>query len=1523
MARRERQISKRVNFFDGQRVTESDLDSEQLHKITSISEGNIDFHGSGVVKNSPFEEIILLNTSLPNSYITGAIANPSKDEIEAGNYDGKGITLDRQPSDANNGSRLTFEMNEVDIAGRNHPKIMILGWAFDGTGSSGELVAEFIEFKENEVKLSKYYYTKVVAIFFNNFSGGTGRTALSPSKISLDLTSSGGYLVVKEADPMSVFSYTTMSFQNESPNVDMRDFITSDITKTIQDEIEEALGASQSISDLYVELGGRESISFNQDGSTSIAYGQKFLSRSNNIQKIDLLLSVEEDSTAVSGHEFDWSGELVIAIYALATETKCATDSVPDDLINFDPETTPIIEMSYGQQDLEDLGYIFDDSPQKVSFNFSGTLIADPNIDPSIEEDKYYALLVSRSGDNRTGTINLEKGYDKVYKKGEDNVPLTTVEQYAKQESKFFEFDPALDRYSDDSNSSLWYEIHSNGIEVVNGTAYSDDGLAITIEKTEEFVGGSLISKFERNIPLATVAEGSRNYVILTRADEFITPHTHPRTGNRVFTRIKDAPSVSVVDSTGLADVIEDTIPIILARVTDKNVRDAQAITGTFTRPGEVDIDTILIVNPSNEILNSNLINRIITPDTGCHCNSNYRIVDVICSKVKTGDLDRDGKLTNSDITELLDIVGNTINSDTTERSIIGGTLDLSDFLLADLNADETVDGTDIELLEDAIDGYVNFAAGEEQTLLYLILENILESDDNPVIVETRNVSGITTSGTNTMSFLAPTEDVPLTIRVGDAIEIKSGSLDAGNYIISNKSISGDNLTVTLTVTDTSGSTVTFIGDVGFDVIITSSSDINIYADNPGLIDIPFAGTNYEISFIEAPFESRFVDVCDLRRFVPIRFIEEIQQNNCLCTEDGCVSEDTCDPIYKTQTYVPGDIYLPSGELLSSPGIPYHGDFEYTTITVPIPPGTITDCGINLYTNFVKAEDHSCKTASGYTAMKFSDGTYVGCGDSGSDTDITKGRVKFTSAIASLYVDALVDGYSVDGYADTEATVENSEIITENFVDYTYDGFSTWTFDPSNDLSITSISNPAGSNQPAVFGLTTSTNTAPKFGKLNIPSAADNFADDFIIDFKATRTAWPHSSLTSGSVIFGSELVITNPDGSSALLFLGWKSQGGTSAASLVFTGNIKNPVGVTISTFDYSIDAPESIGTEVLFRLRRVNDVVFAYYAIPDSISQVTFPFGQYTRIGSNPSIQPGSGTATLNLSILQVSAPNAGVSFFGRISEAIIRSEYSSNTAPTISPIGRSFITKEIDRAAFTFPLNISSRTNLVSATLTLTSQTTGTITDTFNVIPLDILNADNLGGIYNYPTNQDTSLIASFVPGAIVSGGDIEVDLTSMFLSFLSETSHLPGYLKGIIVEPDISATSTFDVSTTADLVIGYEDITTGVVFKVGISIDPTTGIATLNTRNILYDSLIEENRTVVKFGVFLKKAGFANDDVSITIDELTKIGVGTCQDEDVLDDSDECYFIVGSTGVAGTGTAVGTFVQGPFPCIYLLP
>ena len=1171
--------------------------------------------------------------------------------------------------------------------------------------------------------------------------------------------------------------------------------------------------------------------------------------------------------------------------------------------------------MSYSQLDLESLGYKLDGTPRLIDFDLSETLIADPNIDPSISAGDYYTILVRRRGDNRTGTVLLEKGYDKKDRKTDNGQDLTVQERFGKQTSRYIEYDSVNKVYVDDPSASLWFEIHSNTVEVTDGAAYTEDGLLVTLPKTEDYVGDSKISFFKRDIPLKTVSEGVTNLVVLNREDNFVSPGTHPRTGNFVYTRIEDSPSIFCMTTTEWDSIDDENPPILLAKTVDNNVRDAQEITGVFDKPGYIFGDRLIFINPSSELLNSNLINRVITPDTDCQCNSRYRIIDVKCSVQKSGDLDSDGEITSNDILQLLNVVGNTINTETTERKILGGELDILDFVKADLNNDKTVDGSDIEILEDALDGYVNFTVEEEFKVLTLYLENILEESDYPVIFTDAASSGASLAGTDTITLTTLTDNEALAIRVGDHVTIPSASTDAGTYVVYSKTVGSTGLDVTLSVNASDGTSVSFAGSSSFNASVKSATRVNTFADNLTLLDVPYVNKNWKISYISSSHEQRFLDTCDLRRYVETNFIEEYKES-CVCIETDCETEEECSPVYKNQKVLPNDLYIPSGEIYKEPGVPYHGDIEYVNVSIPLPPGSIEDCEIDLYNNFIKAKSGTCLTASGYPAMKFSDGTYVGCQDTATGTDLTKNRVKISQAIASLYVDSLIDGYATDGYADETEIFSVKEMISDKFVNHSYTSFeSPWT--KSILGTGFSATTPAGPNQPAVFDMTTLNTSSDRYAKIIYPSSISDLKDNFIIDFSASREVWQTGQITFGEVAWFATLNIANADGSSAELKVGWKEKSGV-GLKIFYSGKIKNSINVVISDFEYTTDSPDHIGDNVSFRLRRTNEAVFAFYHDPTSIDPTTNPTGQLIRIGSTPSVHPGSGDAEINFEIMQSGSPDVNKTYGVKLHDLSLNYSHSStdSSASTSITVGRDSNNFQMDRATLSFPFSLNQRTSIVSAKMSFVAADTISSTDSFNIIPLDIINADNIGTIIDYPVAKDVSYMSTFKPGSVASGSKFDVDVTAMASYFLSRTGHLPGFYKAVMIEPSTSASTSFSVTSNIDFSISYEDLTTGVIFKIGASLDAKTGIVSLKTKNVLYDSLNSENRTVLNFGVYLKKSGFKNNDLEINIKDLKRIGVGTCVEEAGFVQDELCFFIAGST-------ATGTFVQGPFPCQFHLP
>lgn len=1509
----------RVNFFDGQRVTESDLDTEQIYHRNLFSNAILDFHQSGIVRDRVFESTILLDTSMPSAFSEGT--NPSDLKIKAGSFDGSAISVDRQPTDREFGNRLEVEAFGLNIGGRTRAKILILGTRFCSTIPNGELVTEVLEFDKNDIKLTKNFYTRVIAVFFNNFSGGSGKTEYSAFAESENTLGSGGKFVIRESEPLKVFAKTDLVNYSDSPNYDLATFITSSTSLSIGDEIQLALGSSYSFNDLYFELSAARSFLFEPNANATISYGQKFLAVSDNIQRVDLLLYVPANEAAPAGSEYDFSGELVISIHPLLENIKCITDPSPQNLLDFDPDSSPLVEVSYSQEDLADMGIVLRDTPTLVSIDFASSLIADPNIEPSLVAGKYYALMITRRADNSTGTIGVPAGFYRPTRKVSNGQILTPEEQFGRQNHRLIEFDPNKDSFVDYHDLSMWLKIHSDSVEITDGQAYSSDGFPISVPKVLDYVGSTKIPFYLNNINLTSVSEGSRNYIALYREDNFTDPATHPRTGNFVNTKIEDSPVIGVLSSDDLADQIEDS-PLLLARVTDENVREAQDITGIADKPGIIYRNYALFINPSSEMLNSNLVGRVFTPDLDCDCNSSYRITSVEHETAFLGDFNSSGTYDTEDIEALLQLVGNTVGTPTTDRKILGGEIELKDLTKADLNADGTVDGEDIELLEDAVDGFVNFSSDQTICLLKINVENILESNDYPVIFNSTSTpstlnSGETSANTNLFTFNVSSEEEGLAIRLGEEVVISGGASDSGTYKVLSKEFDPVNLLVTLGLEESSGGSASFAGETNLDAAIVSGTKTNMLADNLRLLSVPYTAKNWSIFYAAHPHSESQIFVCDLRRYVETNIIEE-EVKTCICDEPTCQTPDICSPILKNQKIIPNDLFIPSGEIYSEPGVPYHGDIEFANISIPLPPGSIGDCQIDLYNNFIKSKDGSCKTAAGYPAMVYSDGTYVGCEDSESNTDLLKNRVKITQCIASLHVDALVDGYAVDGYADEQNVTAANEIISESFSNYSYPsstGFSDWSvLDPSSGTYFT-ITSPTTPNTPVEFLLET-ISAGDRSAGIIYPTSLSDISGDFVVDFIASRVTWSDSSLTTGEVKFFGELIIPNNDGTKTELKLGWRIVAGGDT-ELFYSGAIKNSITeAVISDFDRSVIAGDDLGDLITFRFRRTGEAVFGMYYDETKLDEASID-GKFIKVGVATGFVSGSGNAELNFKINQSLTPNVSQIFYTKLHSVIIDYNYSSFDATTEQSLEISRdITGAFNRLTFGLPFSLTQRTNIVSAELEFVLAEDFAGGGSFNLIPLEVINANNLGTIIDYPQTTNNSIVGSFTSSALPAGSTLTVDVTGMVVYLLSRSGHLPGFSKGLILEADQSSVTSLFITSSINLTIFYEDITSGVIFKVGAKLDPKTGIVSLDTRNILYDYANPSNRTVLNFGVYLKKSGFKNNDVSVSISDLSRLGVGSCSDESVIADEDLCFFISGNT-------ATGTFVEGPFPCNFHLP
>lgn len=1467
----------RVNFFDGQRVTEIDLDDEQFYFLNKINNVTVDFHSSGVLDQDRLNRKTLLDISNPGKYGE----NLSAPVISAGEYDGRGIYVDVQPSDSYYGNKLEIELTNSEARGRDKVKVLIVGKTFNSLEQDGDLVVELIEFSKDEIKLTKNYFTKINGIILNNYSGGSGSNEYgSTSYKKLGLSAN---LVIRESGPLKVFANSINVESVQSPNLEVATFGSSSPTRTLKEEINLLLTSEDVISDLFLDFENNGIVSLAANDPISKSFGQKFLNKSNNIQSIDVFLS--------TNGEDNWTGEIVFSLYELSTDVSASSSENYDRLIDFDPELTPISEVSYDKETLEDLGYKIGVNPTLVNFDFSGSFLANPNMPPELSKDKFYAFIISRRGDNSVGDIVLYKGYDRVYRKNELSKPLNPVDKYGRQESRFVEFDPVVKRYIDDYTSSLWFRVHSSSVEVTEGLFYAASGAAIVLPKFEEYVGNTLVPKSYSNIDLRDLSSGGKNYVVIEEKKSFVDADVHPRTGNFIFTRIQDSAEINVYNEQEYNNSGLDK-SVVLSRVIDSNLRVTEYDEGEFDLPGLINEDYFYIINPDSRLITKNLIGKNFVPDTECQCANVYKIVDVECITSYLGDLDNSKKINSSDIINAIDLSGNSLGSEATELKILGGEVSIVDFYKTDVNNDGTIDGIDIDLLEQASEGSYNFSKPKKFNLLKIYVESLYEEGEKVIFSDTQSTSS-TISGSSEIQITLEDYREGLSVRIGDLVKVSENEQDDGTYIISSKSFDVTTLLLTLTVTDENLQIPIFNGISNGNFSIISSKDTNLFVDNLDLLSVPYKNKTFSIYQSKTSFSQEKIDLCDMRRYVEFSFIE-LEDPSCLCVEEECVLEEECEPKSKNQKFLPNDLII-SGDILGEDRLPYHGDYEYSNISFPLPPGDVSDCKIDLYNVFIKADGPGCLTSYGYQAMRYSDGTYVGCEDTPSSTDITKNRIKFLDAIASLNVASTQENAN-------EAIVLNesySQYITTYSNEYIYTGFSGWTEDPLNSSTNITITKNSSSVD---MSLDTLESSGLRFARLDQPLESSGISGDFLVDVRMSRSTWDDESITLGIVRSGVRMIIRNDAGYSELKIGFYKNA--SFDTKYFYSLSIFDESDILLDEYLFQKDVEDDLDEDVIFRLRRIDDAVHGYSISPDNISFLDNTDEQFTKISGRMFRHAGYGDADISIFIEQDRAPTANQTFEVRFKDVEIKDNLSSEERLNeIITLGRNLSNNLTQSSLVTFPLNIGSSVVLNSATLSFVARSSLSSSVTLKIKKVDSINLDNVDPYYNYSVEE---YIKTTI-GPVSEGERISIDVVNLVAWYLSQIGHLPGFKKGFYIEIGDDSSGALNINPNDfSLSISYSNTNSGETFKVGMDLDQSTGVLSLSTKNILYDYLDPKNRTVIKVGVLLKKKGFINGNVELSLTEVKALGVGDCSAEESLVvpgiasvDGCESYFIAGIT------------------------
>ena len=705
-----RPIIPYVNFFDGQEITETDLDVEQTAWHDSLA-NNTDFlAGSGIEQEFASQRILFDTDDVPAS-IQSLLLNQDFDGEPIYPTDTFGLTVYEQPSDVSSGNQLEVEITGASLDGAPVSKIYIFGKTF-----GGDFIQEVLTFEENGSQITNRYFTEIVAIMSQNFRGNQNTTidGIKSSNV-------GGRLRIMEPLPMTLARDVIMAEQSSEPNMDYINFKPATPSKTLDILLDEiADSASLNADDLAINVTATTTRSLDANTSTGIIIGQKFLATTNNIQKVSLLLSVEENTLALPGEEFDWSGDIVVGIRPLQTTTSCPTDTLPNTSIEFDPEPSPIAEVSFDKEELAELGVNLTDEPTIVDFIFTQSLLANPSVEPSIEPGKYYILTIRRAGNISTGNIVLQEAAN-------TDSDLEDLDQ--KRLSVF-----SQNKWTDIPESDLWFKIYTDAVRITDGTAF-DSGVQITsprIKKNE--TTGLYESYIEGNHSLLDVSQTASNYVMVQKSNTYSDSIPHPSTGNLVFTRIEDTPDVSVVSIDTLTTLIEaGSEPIVIGSATDTNPKDNSDITGTTRFPGLLRTNTFTILQPTSDVILNNLIGSVLTPNTS-EPEFKYRIIKKEVFYDAYGDVNADGSIDLNDVARAQALDGysksleaGSLSSSAQRNAIVYGTVDMEEIIRADVTNNGYINIFDPQAIQQNIALGTAFQAGSNLTRVVLTVENIVD----------------------------------------------------------------------------------------------------------------------------------------------------------------------------------------------------------------------------------------------------------------------------------------------------------------------------------------------------------------------------------------------------------------------------------------------------------------------------------------------------------------------------------------------------------------------------------------------------------------------------------------------------------------------------------------------------------------------------------------------------------------------------------------------------------------------------
>lgn len=1001
-------------WSDSQSVDNTDLTLEQEYNEI-IDSSIINNHiGNGIIP-----EVLVQNVLFDSTLTTGFL-------------DGVPVYVQNQPADSNFGNQLEITLVNSIAAGRRAIKLCIIGLDFQSN-----LQYEIFYFKTNETQISRKHFTQILTLLFNDFIG-------DPS-LSFNL---GGQLTIKEAQPMTLSRAPIMVAQDQQPSLFFRDFFVDGFA-SLQSLLQAALPL-YNIADLNINTTQLDQLIISS-GDVTTQIGEKFLATTNNIQKITVLLSVQ-NLTVGQSTNLVWNGDLVISIYPLQTTLDCPTDLGNLLPIEFSPSNIPVAQISFNYSSLQSAGIILGSVPQPVDFVFSNSAVAAGTI---LTPNSYYAFTIKRSGAANQCDI------------------IMAVGAATAPNSRITSFTGSI--WVDIPDEQLWFKIYTDAAKISDGQAY-DSGHGIIIPKTiVDPTTQATVDFSQEGLPFF----GNDVYrAVVSATTQESVPVPDQRTGNPVLTRQQFVPSINLLNTIDITNLEAASDPLIVGAITDKNIKFYNSISSlinsklySFTMAHDELLIKIIddptdttrfdtsVIGLQTNLLNGDFQGAVFIPDDN-NPAIQYRIADArLCSMI-LGDVNGDGIVDINDLNLLETYLGfdmttglplHTIfSSDGYFTTCTNGYLTYTQPFVNQFSLQfQVVNPATGAVVADGYDG-VLIANPSVNTLAQFTSASVLFS----AIVGLSGYQIVCISGNDAnngifnITALDPTADV-LTLEkiilTGDTVaQMLRADIDGDFHITNNDGYLLnsyiDRLPITTAPTTTypapATNPYTNIGTtfnvIRFRLELFTDRDDD-YTSNPTMrantVHTPpdifindgyFAQHNFVTSPIpivaekELSWDESLIVSSSQARFVPAIFDSQTSTPPNACSINGVTctlygSTPAFDP-GKIDYFVPDNLIIGNGEIQRADGYYYKVDFEVGTIILEIPDGVFgSEKVINIMNDFISDYTGAGITRLGFPAMRFADCSTV-------TTDaLANDQIRFSVAVQSFSPNT--NGLTTDGYA--------------------------------------------------------------------------------------------------------------------------------------------------------------------------------------------------------------------------------------------------------------------------------------------------------------------------------------------------------------------------------------------------------------------------------------------------------------------------------------------------------------------------